>query len=112
MVEDQQDVCSLLRHWSPSQVSPFTLVPSSVGPAPDAGSSPLVALGSVSVTLAGTAVGEAPVAWPAAVTALPKRPCVARALAGVPVTQSARRPFQAAAAGWTDAGRKEGKPLR
>lgn len=72
--------------------------PSGVGPAPAAGSGPLVTAVGVSVTLAGAAAGETPVAGTAAVAVLPKRPCVTRALARVPVAQSARGSFQAAAA--------------
>lgn len=102
-------LCFNQSYLSKVQISPFTLVPSSVGPAADAGSGPLVTLGSVSMTLAGTAVGETPVTWSAAIAVLPKRSRMTLALASEAVTQSAGRSFQAAATDWTEKEKKEGR---
>lgn len=88
-----------------TETSPVTLVSSSVVPAVGAGSVPLVALISVSVTLAGSAAGEAPVTSLASVTVLTKCSRAALTMACELVTKPSHRTFQAATTGWTD-GRK------
>lgn len=88
-----------------TETSPVTLVSSSVAPAADAGSTPLVALVGVSVTLAGSAAGEAPVTRLASVATLTKRSRTALALTSELLTKSSHRAFQAASTGWTEGGK-------
>lgn len=88
-----------------TETSPVTLVSSSAVPAVDADSGPLVARVGVSVTLAGSAAGEAPVTRLASVAALTKRSGAALALTSELVTKSSHRAFQAATAGCTEGGK-------
>ncbi len=87
------------------ETSPVTLVSSSVAPAVDAGSTPLVALVGVSVALAGSAAGETPVTRLASVATLTKRSRTALALTSELVTKSSHRAFQAAPTGWGEGGK-------
>lgn len=75
-------------HQPDAGQSPVTLVSSSVSSAVDAGSSPLVTLVCMSVTLAGSAAGEAPVTRLATVTALAECSWTTLALTGELVTES------------------------
>lgn len=83
---------------------PVALVSSGVASAADAGSSPLVALVSVSVALAGSAAGEAPVTRLASVAALAKCSRAALALTAKLVAESSHGTFQTATAGCTKRG--------
>lgn len=80
--------------------SPFTFLSSSIVPAVDADSGSLVALVRMSVTLAGSAAGEAPVTCLAPIAALTKCSWMALALPSELVTKSSHRAFQAAITGW------------
>lgn len=95
-----------------SEASPVTLVSSGVAPAADAGSTPLVALICVSITLAWSAAGETPVTRLAPVAVLTKRSRPALALTTELVTESSHGAFQAATTGWTETestGRRRGR---
>lgn len=96
-----------LGHLTP-KTSPVTLISSCVVPAADAGSSPLITHVGVSVTLAGSAAGEAPVTRLASVTTLTEGSGTALALTSELVTKSSHRAFQAATTGWTVGGKGEG----
>ena len=89
--------------------SPVTLVSSGVVPAADAGSVPLVALVSVSVTLAGSAAGEAPVTRLTSVALLTESSGAALTVTGELVTQPSHRTFQTATAGWTEGEKRRRK---
>lgn len=73
--------------------TPVTFVPSSVFPAVETGSGPLVALLSMSVTQALLTVGEAPVSCLAAIAPLAKRTLAAWALPSQLVTEPSDRTF-------------------
>ncbi len=89
-----------------TEALPVTLVSSSVVPAAEAGSGPLVALVGVSVTLAGSAAREAPVTRLASITVLTKCSWTALALTSELVTESSHRALQATTAGWAERGKE------
>lgn len=81
------------------RTSPVTLVPAGVVPAADAGARPLVALVGVTVALARSAAGEAPVSRLASVAALAERPRPTLTHTGELVAESRHGALQAATAG-------------
>lgn len=81
---------------------PLTLVPCGVVSAVDAAAGPLVALLGVSVALAGLAVGEAPVASLAGITARAEGVGAALALPRVLLTETASGALRAALARWAE----------
>lgn len=71
---------------------PVTTVPAGVIPAVDADSASLVTVVGMSVTVAGSAAGKAPMTRLTPIASLTKRPGTALALPGVLVTESSHRP--------------------